>query len=145
MIEIRSAQISDFEYWALMRTKLWPSSSYESHLKELKEIIGKDNFHAWLAFKGVTPIGFAEASLRPYVNGCDSSPVAFLEGIWVEEAFRRAGLGRKFVSELEFWAKSKGINEIGSDAELTNKLSHSCHSKWGFQELERVIYFRKKI
>ena len=41
------------------------------------------------------PLGLAEVALRTdYVNGTDSSPVAFLEGLYVVPAVRRQGVAR---------------------------------------------------
>jgi aminoglycoside 6'-N-acetyltransferase I len=78
-------------------------------------------------------------------NGCNSKPVVFFEGAWVNEQYRKSGVGRKFVQAVEDWARSLGIHEVGSDAELQNTLSHICHEKWGFEETERVIYYRKNL
>ena len=37
-------------------------------------------------------VGFAEVSIRAYANGCTSTPVPVLEGIFVEERSRRMGI-----------------------------------------------------
>ncbi len=145
MIEVRPTSENDFEQWSRMRAALWPSSAAQNHLAEIQEFFGKDTFQGWVAIDGEKYIGFAEASIRPFANGCDSRPVVFFEGVWVDEAYRRTGTGRKFVEAIESWANSNGLNEVGSDAELSNTLSHSCHQKWGFEETERVVYYRKKL
>jgi aminoglycoside 6'-N-acetyltransferase I len=90
--------------------------------------------------------GFAEVSLRTdYVNGCATSPVAFLEGIYVSEPHRRRGLGRALVAAAEQWGREQGCRELGSDALLGNDLSHRFHGGAGFEETERVVYFRKPL
>lgn len=143
---VRKADKKDLNSWALMRTSLWPSSSHEQHLADLnKELKNLDSFQGWIALDGDKYIGFAEASVRPFANGCVSRPVVFFEGIWIDESYRQSGVGREFVKAVESWAKIKGFDEIGSDAEVENNLSHLCHKKWGFEERERVVYYRKKI
>jgi aminoglycoside 6'-N-acetyltransferase I len=90
--------------------------------------------------------GFAEASLRrDYVNGCVTSPVVFLEGIYVEPRARRQGAARALVDAVEAWARQIGCSELASDALLENDDSHSMHRGLGFEETERVVYFRKEI
>ncbi len=145
MTIIRSAVKSDLPQWSKMRASLWPSSTEQDHLTELNQFLNRDTFKAWVALDGTNYVGFAEASIRPFANGCDSQPVVFLEGVWVEESYRNHGIGRELVEAVQVWAQEKGISEIGSDAEISNISSHHCHKKWGFEETERVIYFRKKL
>ena len=91
-------------------------------------------------------IGFAEVSLRSdYVSGCETSPVAFLEGIFVHPDWRRAGVGRALVTVCEQWGLSQGCRELGSDARLDNAASHRFHGHTGFEETGRVVYFRKLL
>lgn len=128
-----------------MRAELWPCSSRQEHLAELEEGSKSTSFRGWVALSDDRCIGFAEAYIRPFANGCDSRPVVFLEGIWVCPDFRRVGVGRALVESVAEWARAQGIYELGSDAELTNTLSQTCHLKWGFEETERVVYYRMKL
>lgn len=145
MALVRPSDHSDIQSWAEMRFRLWPSATVREHLLELQQSLELPTFKGWVAIDGDRYLGFAEASIRPFANGCDSRPVVFFEGVWIDERHRKSGLGRKFVEAVEAWARSLGIGEVGSDAELQNTLSHLCHLKWGFEETERVIYFRKKL
>lgn len=91
-------------------------------------------------------LGFAEVALRSdYVNGTNSSPVAFLEGIYVVPQARRQGIARKLVAEAERWAISMGCGEFASDALLENTRSHAMHVALGFKESERVVFFKKAL
>lgn len=80
-----------------------------------------------------------------YVNGAESSPVAFLEGIYVAPDARRRGVARNLVVEAERWATSKGCKELASDARLENTASHAMHAALGFVETERVVFFKKAL
>ena len=144
-VQIRKAQKTDFDSWAQMRFALWPVSPAGEHRQELDEFFGAQYFQAWMALKDDQYIGFAEASIRPYANGCDSRPVVFLEGIWIDPKFRRHGVGQMLVSQVENWARSLNIFEVGSDTELENLISQKSHAHWGFEETARVVYFRKKL
>ena len=140
---IRLASPADRPAWLAMRQALWPDEGDLS--AGMDELLVRENYRVWLAFDGDLAIGFAEAGLRPYANGCDSQPVPFLEGIWVEETHRKEGVGRALVSALEDWARALGILELGSDTWLNDLRSQQVHGHWGFEETERVVYFRKKL
>lgn len=95
---------------------------------------------------GSEVVGFAEASIRhDYVNGCDTSPVAFLEGIHVRPDHRHAGVARMLCRAVEEWSRSAGCTELASDADLQNEHGHAFHAAIGFEETERVVFFRKPI
>ena len=92
------------------------------------------------------PCGFVEASARTdYVNGTQSSPVAFLEGIYVEPHCRQQGVAKELVTAVIQWAHSNGHSELASDALLDNVLSHRVHRALGFTETERVVFYRKAV
>lgn len=92
------------------------------------------------------PVGFIEVALRhDHVNGTETSPVAFVEGLYVRQRSRRKGWGRELMSSAEAWARSRGCTELASDAALDNTVSHRAHVSLGFHETERVVYFRKVL
>ena len=106
--------------------------------------------NAAAAFLAVSPeglgVGFAEVSVRTdHVNGCRSSPVAFLEGIYVRAAFRRMGVARMLFEAAERWGREQGCVEMGSDALIDNSASHGMHRGLGFEEAARVVCFTKDI
>lgn len=126
---------------------LWPSSDKLALEKELEQLLQDSN--AALFIKKDTlnrTIGFAQVQLRSdYVEGTSSSPVGYLEGLYVCEEARRQGLAKRLVSACESWAKVKGCSEFASDCELTNTESYMMHLKLGFIEANRVICFKKDI
>ncbi len=90
--------------------------------------------------------GFVEASQRvDYVNGTNTSPVAFLEGLYVEPFARRKGVARSLVAEVEHWAATQGCSELASDSPIGNAVAHATHRALGFEETERVVYFRRAV
>lgn len=80
-----------------------------------------------------------------YVNGCETSPVVFLEGIYVKPEHRKSGAGRALCAAVGQWGAAAGCSEMASDANLTNTVSHAFHGALGFEETERVVFFRKLI
>jgi aminoglycoside 6'-N-acetyltransferase I len=137
---------ADVEDWAHMRQMLWPEISIAEHRSEILGDVGSNDSVVFLARDDGAVIGFAEATLRTdYVNGSSSSPVGFLEGLYVAPAVRRRGIARGLIAAVEAWAASAGCSEIASDALIGNLDAHSLHEAIGFEETERVVFFVKKI
>jgi len=138
------ATSSDRGDWATLRRALWPDAEDGDIARMLRE---PARFIAFIAREtNGSAIGFAEASLRhDYVNGCDTSPVGFLEGIYVVPLFRRRGVATSLVHAVEQWSLVQGASELASDALIDNGNSHRMHAALGFQETERVVCFRKRI
>jgi aminoglycoside 6'-N-acetyltransferase I len=90
-------------------------------------------------------VGFIEVALRAFADGCDSMPVPHVEGWYVEPAARRQGIARRLIDAVETWAGARGFNELASDTETHNVQSAFAHASCGFQEVERLIKFRKPI
>jgi len=148
-MQIRAMIPTDVEILATLRTALWPTGTLDDHRQEaLSEASSPDDEKiVLLAVDAVGGVcGFAEASLRhDYVNGCETSPVAFLEGLYIAPERRGGGVGRALCAAVEAWGRKKGCVELASDALLENGESHAFHSAIGFEETERVVYFRKSL
>lgn len=143
-IEIRQATESDYSDWICMRKKLWPEASFDE-LKELVHLKQAKDFVCYFAEVEGHLAGFIEIALRPYANGCSCSPVAFIEGIWVDETFQKQSIGRILVAKAEEWTRAQGVKELGSDTRIESEHSIHAHKAWGFIETERVVYFRKDL
>ncbi|HLH11371.1 MAG TPA: aminoglycoside 6'-N-acetyltransferase [Methylovirgula sp.] len=129
--------------WARMRAALWPEESAETHAATIDQLLASAAAWSFIAESETRALGFAELALREYANGCESQPVPFLEGIFVEAAFRRQGIGALLIAEIERFCLARGWREIGSDTQIDNLGSQAAHRGWGFCETERVVYFRK--
>jgi aminoglycoside 6'-N-acetyltransferase I len=134
--------------WIVLRCLLWPDGSEHERRIEAETLLRRSD--RAVVFLARSPehetIGFAEATLRDdYVNGCATSPVTFLEGIYVQPDWRRRGVARQLCDAIEKWAAAIGCSEFASDTELGNVASQNMHLALGFQETERVVYYRRRI
>lgn len=149
IMPIRIATTSDLEAWAELRARLWPDMTYDQHLNEAAAMLARPpgEFVAFLdTADGAGMRAFAEAALRhDYVNGCETSPVAYLEGIFVRPENRGTGIGGGLLTSVQSWARQQGCTELASDADLDNLTSQAFHKALGFAETERVVYFRKLL
>ena len=92
------------------------------------------------------PVGFAQCQLRnDYVEGTKTSPVEYLEGIFVKEQCRHKGYAKELLVECEAWAKENGCSEFASDCEIHNVDSFHFHQAMNFIEANRIICFTKAL
>lgn len=143
---IKQAQISDTNSAAELALLLWPNHTLEDFIKDMTGYITNHSSTIFLAFDGAQAIGFAQCQLRTdYVEGTDSSPVGYLEGLYVMEGYRHQGIARALVDACEQWSLQQGCTEFASDCELDNTESLAMHLKLGFTEANRIICFTKKL
>jgi aminoglycoside 6'-N-acetyltransferase I len=145
-ITICQATAVDLTAWARMRHQLWDDLAAADHQAELATELAAGTLTGYLALRpGGEAIAFAEFSLRPYANGATGRPVPFLEGIWVDQAWRRHGIGNRLIATITAHLRTAGFDELCSDAEIENTASQTAHRKWGFDETERVVCYRKAL
>lgn len=143
---IRKAEQKDIHILTEFTLLLWPHHTADEMKEELAEILAREDGAFFLAYDGRRAVGFAQCQLRhDYVEGTDSTPVGYLEGIYVEEGFRKKGIARELLSACESWAKGKGCREFASDCELDNVQSLQFHLRVGFGEANRIICFTKEL
>jgi len=143
---IRKANVNEASLVAKLAIQMWEDNTLEGLTEDLTEIIASPESAIFLLYDGDTTVGFAQCQLRhDYVEGTDSSPVGYLEGIFVEEAYRNKGYAKELLKHCEAWAKDMGCTEFASDCELENTGSLAFHLKMGFEEANRVICFTKRL
>jgi aminoglycoside 6'-N-acetyltransferase I len=133
--------------WLVLRSSLWPDCPPAEHRREMAAALAEpERLAQWLAYAGGQAVGLIEVALRrDYVNGTAHSPVAFVEGIYVSPALRRQGCARALLHAAMRWAEIRVCRELASDTSLDNLAGQRVHEALGFQETERVVYFRKML
>ena len=143
---IRKATVSDGEDIAKLAIQMWESHTVGELAEEFADLLANEKAAVFLCCMDDIAVGFAQCQLRhDYVEGTDSSPVGYLEGVFVETQYRKRGFGKALVDACENWAKEQGCTEFASDCELENTQSLAFHLRSGFQEVNRVICFVRKI
>lgn len=143
---IVKAEEKDISAVAALAAALWPHHSARELEAEFAPLLGKKEAAVFLQLEGSTPVGFAQCQLRrDYVEGTETSPVGYLEGIYVAPACRHRGFACALLRACEDWAREMGCTEFASDCELTNSDSYAFHKSMGFAEANRIICFTKTL
>jgi len=143
---IRRALPGDEAALAALAHSLWPHHTAEELMPDFADILSDADAACFLAGKPGQEIGFAHCQLRhDYVEGTSTSPVGYLEGIYVTDAHRGQGIASLLLDACQSWARARGCREFASDCELHNTDSLRFHLSVGFEEANRIICFRKDI
>lgn len=129
-----------------MRVTLWPDATTLEDNQDMQNYLWKKEMAAFVAQAGNGElIGFLEANIRPFADGCATRNVGYIEGWFVEENFRLQGVGAALVQAAENWARSKGCREMASDCHDDSEVSLAAHLALGYAEAERLIHFHKAL
>jgi aminoglycoside 6'-N-acetyltransferase I len=143
---IRLASPADLFEWLRMRRELWPDIESEDLIPEMERMIRDPQTPVFVMERADGKLGgFIETGTRKYADGCETSPVGYIEGWWVDEDLRGQGLGKSLVKTAENWARSQGLHEMASDTWLENEVSIAAHLKMGYEEVERLVHFAKTL
>lgn len=145
-MEIRKAVSEESEVIAQLAIQMWDSATIEELARDFDEYIRLEKGVVFLAVTDNNAVGFVQCGLRhDYVEGTDSSPVGYLEGIFVSPTYRQKGIAKSLLDACLKWAKEQGCSEFASDCELHNDISRVFHINMGFEEANRIICFTKKL
>ncbi|MEX0851682.1 MAG: GNAT family N-acetyltransferase [Bauldia sp.] len=136
----------DTDAWVSLRRGLFPQDSAAAHRREIAALLASEREAGFGAVSGNSRwLGLIELRERDYAEGCLSSPVPYIEALWVAPKARRNGVARLLVEEAIAWARERGHSELASDTGLGNLASQVAHRRLGFQETERLVCFRMDL
>lgn len=143
---IKKAESSDLEILANLAVLMWRDQSVNGLMEDFSEIMRNGKSRFFLMYENDVPVGFAQCQLRTdYVEGTSTSPVGYLEGIFVKEGYRHKGYAKELLAACEAWAREMGCHEFASDCEIENVDSFHFHMAMNFMEANRVICFTKTL
>lgn len=145
-ILIRQVEPNDRGEWLRMRLALWPDHSAGEFRLEMEAMLIDPDCAVFVAVRQDGTLGgFLEAAQRKYADGCDTSPVGYIEGWYVDQDLRRQGIGGLLVTAAEGWARQRGLAEMASDSLIDNHISYLAHQRLGYQEMERLVHYCKRL
>jgi len=125
--------------WAQMCVELWSDNTVADILQERTD-------NEFLYYINDQAAAFINLSLRhDYVEGTESSPVGYIEGIYVREEFRHRGIAKALVEFAKEWSRDHGCTELASDCIITNDVSRQFHNNVGFKEANTIVCFTMEV
>ncbi|OJV66513.1 MAG: GNAT family N-acetyltransferase [Clostridiales bacterium 38-18] len=129
-----------------MAIDLWPENEFDELKASFEKLITSKKDRVFIAILEDLPIGFVHVSVRSdYVEGSSSTPVGYIEGVYVCPEFRKKRVSKALIEKAEYWAKGMGCTELASDVIQDNESSILFHKSIGFREVNRIVCFIKDI
>ncbi len=144
-ITLRRVMQEDKAEWFRMRKGIWPDAPDNYMTFDMDRLLADDNYFVIFACDGGRPIGLTEAQIRDHAEGCETSPVGYLEGWFVQEEYRGKRIAGLMTQAAENWMREKGCTEVASDTWLDNEPSIRAHVNMGYHEVERLVHFVKRL
>lgn len=143
LTEYKETEFQELLKMALDLFKDYPPSVTES---DLAAVLRKPNYATFFAKQSGDILGFVTVSIRSdYVEGATTSPVGYLESIYVKPEGRKHGIARQLYEKAESWAAQKGCSEMGSDTWEWNLEAQNFHTKLGFKKEDILVHYIKPI
>ena len=143
---IRRATYEDKPRWLELRQRLWPDAPADYLSLDLDHHLADPDSAVFVALgESDGMVAFLEARLRDYAEGCETSPVGYIEAWYVDERLRGQNVGRDLVYAAEQWAREKGCAEMASDTWLENETAVAVHLRLGYYEVGRLVHFVKRL
>lgn len=139
-----------------MRYTLWSDHNEKELYDEMLQILKGKTFYknelSWTVFVAVRENGelggFIEVTLYPELDFCDSKPIGFIEGWYVDDDLRKNGVGKKLVEIASRWVIKNNCAEIASDVEFDNIGSQKAHEALGFIKYHadnKCFFYKRKL
>ena len=144
-IVVRRINDEDRDEWFQMRKGIWPEAPDEYLRSDMGKILAGESDVVFMAFVDNAPAGMIEVHLREYGEGCETSPVGYIESWFVYPQYRGRGVAGVLAGAAEEWARGRGCTEMASDTWLDNEMSIRAHLKLGYFEVERLVHFVKRL
>lgn len=145
-VTLRSITAADWACWQRFRAAVYHDLDPAFDDEEMRSILSRSDWHCWLVMdRESAPIGLVEISLRNVADGCLSSPVPYLEGLYLVPECQGRGIGTRVMAHLDDWCRTEGFTELATDAELSNVHAQHFYRALGFEEIDRVVVYRRVI
>ena len=96
----------------------------------------------WVALDDNKVIGYLAGNIKGKPSYATKT-IAELDNFYIEEEYRRQGIGKRLVEEFRNYCISKEIEEIKVTASAKNKNAREFYQKNGFEEFE--ITYKMKL
>ena len=120
----------------------YPASLVEIQ-RRLSQIVGEEQHALYVAeAAGGRVLGWIHGYVCHLV---EVEPHVEIGGLVVDEDYRRSGIGRLLVGEIENWAAAKGCSAMRLRSNVVRKDAHRFYVNLGYEIVKRQLAFRKVL
>lgn len=153
---IRLVQQNNINEWLRLRKLLYTDCSEKQLLNEIHRIINNQypNVNDWVVYvyerNNKNLGGIIEATIHPNKEWCDTSPIGFIETLYVDIDLRKRGIATELVKAAEKWALKYGCREMAVDTDHYREKNILIYKALGYEMIEyknkdNNICFKKYI
>jgi len=97
-----------------LKNELWPHYGLESLKQQISDLVSFEDEFLYVRFKGNSPAGLIELTIRNHAPGGGNARVLYLEGWCVSSEYTCMGYGRRLIAFAQEWAKEQGYRALAS-------------------------------
>jgi ribosomal protein S18 acetylase RimI-like enzyme len=152
MISIRKAKIEDLKIIQDLNNRLCKKENIDFDSTVNPEFANSDGGLSYfknaltsnenldlIAEDNNTPVGYIIGGIEKVGDFRNIPNLCEVDNMWVDEKYRSQGIGKKFMNELEVWAKSNGIRRMRVVASFKNEKGIIFYKREGFEEYDLIL------
>lgn len=141
-ILIRTAEIEDSESITELSNQLgYPSEIIEVQ-KRLMELLQNNDNCVFIALEGEKVVGWVHGF---YSRRIESESFVEIGGLVVDTEYRKKGIGKLLVDEINKWSSTKQCDKIRVRCNTVRKESHLFYQQLGFEiNKEQKVFDRRQ-
>ena len=113
MIQMTKATPQEAAAVAALAIRMWEDNTLEGLTEEFEEMLSSQEAAVYLLYADNQPVAFAQCQLRhDYVEGTETSPVGYLEGIYVDDTCRGRGYAKMLLCACEDLGQRHGLHRV---------------------------------
>ena len=149
-MKIRKAESKDFEKILMLNKKLFEfekqfSDAYnlewtcsERGRKYFEERLKHAMAECWVAEDDNRVVGYLVSFINTY-SYRSTNPICEIENMFIEQDFRRKGVGRALIEELKITLKSRGVKKIRVESVFKNEGAVYFYKAMGFEDFNLIL------
>lgn len=140
-VYIREGKVQDYTEIALLnKNELGYDYSIEDTRKQLEKILNKIDHKIYVSIAFEKIIGYIHASSYELLY---APPLKDIMGITVSSKFRKLGVGKMLLSEVEKWGRDTGAYGIRLVSSVVRIEKHIFYKSCGYLESKEQKNFKK--
>jgi GNAT superfamily N-acetyltransferase len=141
-IPVRPARVDDAASVSRLMAQLGYEVSASDAAARLVKILSKPEHRFLVAEAGGIVVGWIHASLSEHI---DAETCVLVEGLVVDRARRRLGIGKRLLGEVENWARETGCAMVRLRSTDARTEAHKFYEHLGYTKVKTQFSYAKAV